>query len=58
MQIEIRKSPPYHTVKIRYGSTTIDLGIFSEGDRKELAQVLLAAAEKLLSDLTIIEAKP
>ena len=51
MEILIRKNTIYLDVKVKYGNTTIEIGLLDDKERKELAQILLGAASELLDGL-------
>ena len=51
MEIIINWNAKYQDISIRYGGTTLDLGLHDERERKELAQIFLAAAEELLDGM-------
>ena len=51
MKIKVRKSGPYMDVQILANNVRVDLGLFDDKERKELAEELIAAAEKLLEGI-------
>lgn len=50
MEINIRKNGKYVEVKLKHDNVEINLGLFDDAERKELASVLIGAALDLINN--------
>lgn len=51
MELDIRKCNQYLEVKVKAGNSVIDLGLFDDKERKELALELQQAIDELMNGL-------